>query len=835
MTTDIFARYGPDPFSDLEESQHVTLARGGTRAGAGRPRKPRTDRMDAAPTPKAHTPTVIPQKEWAGRFIAVDGEGWDGKYTLLQLSCRRDDLYNARGLSTKSILRYLTDHYSSSTHAYVGFGLNYDFEMWLKDVPDADFLALLAGEEIDFCGYTLSYIPRKMFSITHAMSNGKMRTLTYQDVMGFFQSSFESALKKWKISIPSIITEFKALRSGFTPAMLPRIKEYNRTELAKLIELMEALRDSDRDAWHMIGLDPKHSGRIWYGPGSRASNFLKQTRWVDEHPPLLVPENTPMQAKRMLLPHAAVHALAAQLAEAGALLRDARTDIVKRVVDAGGLRGLSRGYESYAVEIKTRIPASVRRRITKKAGMPLDELADVLGLEADVLIELLSHADEAPATDAADYKTTAEDTLLSYDNDTLYEHMFAAAYYGGRIESAAQGVFTGKLYDYDVNSAYPFAITHLPKWDEESLLWVDGYDKTRRMGMYFVRWCLPEGYNYYPFPFRAKSGNVFFPREGAGWYMSPEVDAALSLFPEGELYTSWSMGFKKKGICIVGGFVLDDTAGCSDGRTMPTEKRRCTTAKKMSEMARVRLEAKVTGATFEKALKLLMNSVYGKTIQQVGTHKFLNTFAASWITSTCRALILRAIGADVGNVIAIMTDGILTQRPLAVPIGAALGDYGLETVEGCIQLVPGVYRLNTDLRGEPHTLRYRGVGKGFSYLRGIKVLEGKKEYKVKLRLFVSRTLAMHMPKAYGDSLYHFIELQRKEDFGLQSKREGRVRLTKTRRNQFLPPKSIKPGTETVSMPYQLDIEPVEIGYDFCTSETELLTKGLSSILLDEML
>lgn len=852
MTTldDIFSKYGPDPFSDLPEEGLAPRKR-------GRPRKPKTITTSQAtyftteskPTePAAPAPSF--QKPWKGKFYAVDGEGWDGKYTLLQMT-GRPDLYNPKGLSTRAILKYLTDHHISSTNAFVGFGLNYDFEMWLRDVPDDDFLALLNGEEIDYEGYTLSYIPRKMFSITYSFPTGKEytnpdtglvemdvteRTITFQDTMGFFQSSFENALKKWNIDIPPIITEFKALRGDFHEGIIDKIKLYNRTELSKLVELMEALRVADHAAWHAIGLDPKHSGRIWYGPGSRASNFLKQTFWIEEHPVLNMPSNVPGELMRTLLPRNTVEELAKNRAEERNLLSGIKLDIVKRVLAVGGLRGLSKGYEHFADEIKSRVPAKVRKRITKKNGLPLDELADELSMTVEHLLDALSNAEDDGKADYHDFIEEAEDTLLSLRDASLFEHPFAAAYYGGRIEAAAQGVFRGTLYDYDINSAYPYAIAHLPKWHANDLVWVDGMDTRHRMGMYFVRWALPDGCNFYPFPFRAKSGNVFFPREGAGWYMSPEVEAALSNWPEGELYNPLSIGMKRPGICVVGGFVLKDTDGAGDGIAKVPDSKLCTSALKMMEMADVRLKAKAVGETSEKSLKLIINSCYGKLIQQIGTHKFLNTFAAAWVTSTCRALISRAIGMDKKNqVISIMTDGILTLSPLPVTMGKDLGQFELTTVEGAIQLVPGVYRLDTDLRNKPHTVRYRGVGKNFSYFKALRTLRGEGEYRVKLRMFISRTLALHMPKAYGDKVYQFVGIERNEDFGLKSKRAGKAKLTKKREHVFLPPKAQGAGINPISWPYVLDVEPVELSYDFCTSEEELLSKGLSSILLDELL
>lgn len=837
VTSSIFARYGLDPFYDMDEP--LTQSR---------------------PKRLPQTKQKREKKPWKRQFVAVDGEGWDGKYTLLQISCRRDDLYNPKGLSTRAILKYLTDHWTSSQAAYVGFGLNYDFEMWLKDVSDEDFQRLLNGETIDFLGYQLSYIPRKMFTIRHSIRTGKKytnpntgqleddmgeRELVFQDVLGFFQSSFEEALEKWHIDIPPIISEFKKLRGGFHSGMIAKIKEYNRAELAKLVELMEAFAQADQEAFEAIGLEPNHSGRIWYGPGSRAKNLLTQTKWINEHPALTMPKDTPKWARLGLLPETSVR----EVAEFLAAEEDAKipySDIVGRVKDVGGLTWHK---DSHYFEEILSLPKGTRQRIRNKHGMPLDELADELNMTVNDLLDALQKWQPQVKHHPRLFMDEAMEKLLQEDPAKLFEHMFAASYYGGRIEAAAQGQFTGTLYDYDVNSAYPYAITNLPRWMSDDLMWVDGFDPQNRQGMYFVRWQFPTGTNFYPFPFRAQNGNVYFPRMGAGWVMSPEVCAAKLHFEEGELYETGAHGFKKLGFVVVGGFVLRGTDGCGDGLSRPPHP--CSTADKMVEMADFRLKSKAAKKRIqegrpepgdegleraEKQVKLFMNSTYGKLIQQIGSHKFLNTFAASWTTSTCRALILRAAGNDrTNNVISIMTDGILTRNPLSVNEGNRLGQYELTKVEGCIQLIPGIYRLDTDLKGKKHTLRYRGVGKRFSYLKSLRVLEHKEEYDVHLRLFVSRTLSIHMPDAFGDKRYQFIDITRKEEFSLKSKREGKTKLTKRKRFQFLPPKSPPEGFDVVSKPYELDIEPIELSYDFCQSEEELLSRGLSSILLDEMI
>lgn len=691
------------------------------------------------------------KKPWAGRFVAFDGEGWDGKYMIFACSAMPYDLYDPEGITTKMCLKYMTDYRIKGSDACIGFGLSYDFENILADVPDDDYKLLLEGEKIFFENYSIKYIPRKFLEVTKHTgrldNKGKeiTKTIFLQDVLGFFQSSFEKALKKWEIEIPEIIKIGKSLRGDFNKQPVEFIKKYNREELRLMVEMMEKLRDADRDAFETIGLNPNHTPRVWYGPGSRASNFLRQTHWAEEHP------------------------------------------------DFTG-----EGMET---------------------------------LRGEVLNYFPHNSDGTPKLD------TDRETL-EYEN--IKKYPFAAAFFGGRIEAAALGTFNCRLWDNDINSAYPFAISNLPKWNSEDLIEIKGHDPLDRIGMYRVEWDCPSGVNFYPFPYRSHSGNVFYPPAGKGWYMSPEVDAALSVYgPEC--------------IKVIKGYVLKDTEGAGNGLVKLPESKLCTTAKKMDLMAAARLIAKAKKEPKEKTIKLVMNSGYGKTIQQIGSHKFLNPFAASWITSTCRAIISQAIGADKDNsIVSIMTDGILTRKRLPVTLGKLLGQFDETDFDLAIQFMPGVYLLENSETGES-VPRYRGMDKNFNAKKAAKILKKKvihqKEtkttpekksgfYKIDINIFVTRTLALHQPKKFGECRYHFIPVTKEEEFSLKSKRlpgpKG-FRLNPKEDFRFFPPKSANPIEVQFfgSKPYVLDL-PAELAYDEAETEEEMLSNARLTSALETM-
>lgn len=745
-------------------------------------------------------------KPWTGRFLAVDGEGWDGKYTLLQMT-GQEDLYRPEGLTTEDILAYLTwdeRGLKSSRNAIVGYGLGYDFDNWLRDVPQRDYEDLINGAEVEYRDFVLSYIPRKMLSIRTRDLDGYEKTFTVMDTLSFFQSSFVGALEKWGIDVPQIIRDGKAAREEFGADQIDWVRQYNRWELLKLCELLEALREEDEKAFSLLGLDPRHSARIWYGPGSRAANLLDETLWLDEHPPLHLPVETPASLRPTLVPLHLVRIEAGKLAEEAKAAEGAKRDIVLELRDLGGVKVPAKTHPAY--HGWHRVPAAVRRRVSARSGMALDEAAEMLGMTLAELLERLETY--APYTPDEDFEATAR-RALAWEDETSewWDHMFAAAYFGGRIESAYVGE-CGRLYGYDLNSAYPYAITHLPWWEPGDLVWVEGLDPEMRMGMYYVRWRLAPGANFYPFPWRSRSGNVFFPPAGEGWVMSPEVYAALLHWPEG--------------IEVVGGLVLQHTEGAGDGIGFPAQ--RASTGVVLEEMARQRLEAKARGERHEKALKLVMNSVYGKTIQQVGSHKYLSTFAASWITSTCRALIYRAVGPDWDKqVIGIMTDGMYTRRELDVEEGPWLGQWERTEYDEGLFLLPGVYRLR---KNGKEVRKYRGVSSDIDYDAALRAWRQGEKYPTKVRIYVTRAMAIHQPNAYGDKAHRFVEIERAEDFSLKSKRQVEG-VDRGERLAWHPPKHATLGE--MSTPYMLRLDPAELTLD----EADDLDQAYFDALLDQ--
>lgn len=100
----------------------------------------------------------------------------------------------------------------------------------------------------------------------------------------------------------------------------------------------------------------------------------------------------------------------------------------------------------------------------------------------------------------------------------------------------------------------------------------------------------------------------------------------------------------------------------------------------------------------EKVLKLGINSLYGKTVQQLGynekTGRLPPFFQLQWggcITSLTRSMLYQAAMQDPSAILAFATDGIWSTRPLQLPTGSNLGDWEYEKLDGMTLVQSGVY------------------------------------------------------------------------------------------------------------------------------------------------
>lgn len=266
------------------------------------------------------------------------------------------------------------------------------------------------------------------------------------------------------------------------------------------------------------------------------------------------------------------------------------------------------------------------------------------------------------------------------------------AYAAGRVEACMVGRLWSPVYKYDLNSAYPFAMVECPslakrRWTARRFYAssTDGYDADslgiQQYAMYFVHFKSPRMYSdIVPMPFfhRSKNAYISFPHQTVGWYWGPEVRQA--------------MAWDRDSVHLIAGWELD-----LDGAEYPFEYIRGEFAK--------RLKMKADGDESERAVKLGLNSGYGKLAQRSGYDRFQQIPKwhqygwAGYITSRTRATMHSAamLAARRGSLIGIETDAVFSSEPLPeLETGKQLGQWGLETYPDIIYLQSGVYWLKTD-------------------------------------------------------------------------------------------------------------------------------------------
>lgn len=257
-----------------------------------------------------------------------------------------------------------------------------------------------------------------------------------------------------------------------------------------------------------------------------------------------------------------------------------------------------------------------------------------------------------------------------------------ASYYGGWFEQFMHG-HCDSVWEYDINSAYPFIISTLPclhgvdvghngqylQSGNNTSGWAELPTSTYRL-----LHCTVSGANPHigALPHRTKRGNILRPQLTKGWYWAHEIEAAQRAN-------------------------LIDTVEVHEWVAyQPCD---CTPPFNPDDIGIERMYALRLAAGKEspegKAFKLVYNSAYGKTAQSVGTPKYANPFYASLITAGCRTLILDAISTHpVGSaaVSMVATDGVYFTSPHpSLTCSNTLGSWTSSQKSNLTQLMPGVY------------------------------------------------------------------------------------------------------------------------------------------------
>lgn len=258
------------------------------------------------------------------------------------------------------------------------------------------------------------------------------------------------------------------------------------------------------------------------------------------------------------------------------------------------------------------------------------------------------------------------------------------AYAGGRFELFRVGRISETVYGYDINSAYPAALSQAPSLglDHGEWTYVEHPQVIEEFGVYRITYnhggrSRPVEFGAMPLFHRDGRGSISFPQYVNGWYWSPEASNVEQL---GRLYPG--------SVTIHEGWVW------RHDNTRPFGF--------LQEMFDKRIELGKTNVV-SMPYKLGPNSMYGKLAQRVGWDKQNRKPPkshclplAGWITSNCRAQLFRVmLRMPMDKLIAVETDGIYTTAsPDELPglnIGPELGQWGVDRYDEMLYLQNGVY------------------------------------------------------------------------------------------------------------------------------------------------
>lgn len=303
----------------------------------------------------------------------------------------------------------------------------------------------------------------------------------------------------------------------------------------------------------------------------------------------------------------------------------------------------------------------------------------------------------------------------------------ACAFFGGRFENSVAGAIRRKVWNADINSAYPYAATFLPclihgSWRFQKR---PGETDLEKSTLALINWSMPglQGYErqsdksrWGPFPVRVRGGSIIFPLGGSsGWVWRNEFLAGRAI---------------RKGVAepvALGAWLYTTDCHCKPFSFLPEVY-----------LERLKLGSDSRGIV----LKLGPNSVYGKLVQSVGFRPPFQCWV--WggnITSGCRAQCLEFAAKlpSLDNLLMIATDGCWTDvepmlpKPLDTgtndaykinPKKGPLGAWDVKDYErGVFAGRPGIYFPIDPSNEDIAKVRARGLGRKVLYERWRSVVQ----------------------------------------------------------------------------------------------------------------
>ena len=256
-------------------------------------------------------------------------------------------------------------------------------------------------------------------------------------------------------------------------------------------------------------------------------------------------------------------------------------------------------------------------------------------------------------------------------------------FYGGRFELIKRG-FIGECYLYDINSAYPYALTQIP--DITNGKWFDGtkINPKSKLGFFHIRAIISDDVKIAPFPFKTQNDRIIYP--------TGEFETFVTLEELKSVFGDDRISYK----------ILDSY------QFIPAKNCEYPFRDFIETLYYKRLKLKEEKNPLERAIKVILNSIYGKMAQRV-SNRMGNLFVpviSSSITGFARAQMYDFMRKNrlENETVAFATDSLACTRKIPGLDSLDLGDMKLDkSGNDAYFLSNGFYRFNCKWKN-------RGIG-----------------------------------------------------------------------------------------------------------------------------
>ncbi len=317
--------------------------------------------------------------------------------------------------------------------------------------------------------------------------------------------------------------------------------------------------------------------------------------------------------------------------------------------------------------------------------------------------------------------------------------MAEAAFRGGMFESLQRGLYDQPVYDYDINSAYPYEMSKLPHWGNGVFKAVEEVNDDNEYGWYLCEFDCPyipfaDNFNSYTLDLSYNKDmsedfiKIVFRQEEDGnddeiaipvpdEITKKKVSNPRILYPEGlrrQVITKTEYDFMKRN-----NFKCKAEIGVEWYQTKNTKE---SPFAWIPEMYNKRQEIKSVDENDMRqySIKITLNSTYGKTAQtRPVTGDLTNFFYASYITAGTRVRLAEIMHKYNKDVIYAATDGIcLTREVPELELGSSLGTWECQEFSGGLFIGSGIrqmFFLKPNKKGETYATYARGLTNDKTY------------------------------------------------------------------------------------------------------------------------